>query len=70
MDRSKLVLEPPASLLCKLGSVAVHVKELLDPAGHHFDRVALTGLLEDPEVLEWLREADRLALLPKPRDSR
>ena len=61
------VLSPPASLLIKLGSIAVHVEELLAPGGHAFDRSAIEQLLADPEVVAWRVEADKLALLPKKR---
>lgn len=60
-------LTPGASLLCKLGSIAVHADELLSPLGHQYDRVALEGLLKDPEVVEWIAEMDRLVMLPKKR---
>ena len=60
-------LKPPASLLCKLGSIAVHVDEGLSAKGHEFDFVALKGLLEDPEVAEWLKQMDKLAFVPKKR---
>ena len=60
-------LHPPPSLLCKLGSVAVHVEEMLSPEGHHFDRIALTNLLHDPELRQWIEAMDRLAMIPKKR---
>jgi hypothetical protein len=55
---------PPISVLVKLGSIARHTDELLSPDGHEFDRATLQGLLRDPEVVEWMRQADALALLP------
>jgi hypothetical protein len=60
-------LKPSVSLLCKLGSVAVHVDELLSPGGHAFDREALKTLFADVELQEWLEEMDRMAMLPKKR---
>lgn len=63
-------LSPPATVLIKLGSIARHVEELLSPGGHDFDRHALDALLADPEVQEWMREADALALLPVARASK
>ncbi len=44
------LLEPDASLLCKLGSIVVHVEEMLAPGGHEFDRQALLSLLTNDEV--------------------
>lgn len=61
------VLHPAASLLVKLGSILVHAEELLSPDGHHFDRIALQQLMQDPEVAEWLKAMDAMAFLPKKR---
>lgn len=60
-------LQPTASLLCKLGSVAVHVQEFLSPGGHSFDKDAALSALSDPEVQQWLKAMDDLAFLPKMR---
>lgn len=48
-------LKPDLSLLCKLGSIAIHVEEMLSEKGHGFDRIALQGCLKDREVQEWLK---------------
>jgi len=48
-------LKPSISLLCKLGSIAVHVEELLSPKGHAHDKAALETLLEDNEVKTWIK---------------
>jgi hypothetical protein len=58
---------PPITVLVKLGSIAVHADEMLSPGGHDFDRVALQGLLADPEIVEWLAGMDRMAMVPKKR---
>lgn len=63
----KQPLKPEATLLCKLGSIVIHAEEMLSNKGHSFDVKALKGLLEDEEVQEWLKEMDRLVLLPKKR---
>lgn len=47
-------LRPPISLLCKLGSIAVHADELLSPCGHPFDKAVLLQLLQDSEVKSWI----------------
>lgn len=60
-------LQPSPSLLCKLGSIAVHVDEMLSPKGHFFDKKALDTLLSDTEVAEWLTAMDKMAMLPKKR---
>lgn len=62
-------LAPPVTVLVKLGSIAVHADEMLSPGGHDFDRVALHGLLSDPEVVEWLAGMDRMAMVPKKRSA-
>jgi hypothetical protein len=48
-------LQPPLSLLVKLGSIAVHVEELFSLTGHPFDKTALAQLLGDPDVKEWIK---------------
>jgi hypothetical protein len=48
------VLKPSPALLCKLGSIIVHVEEGSGVDGHPFDEIALRGLLDDPEVKQWL----------------
>lgn len=58
---------PSRSLLCKLGSILVHLDEHESAGGHAFDRVALDALRADPEVRSWMAEMDSLSLLPKKR---
>jgi hypothetical protein len=60
-------LLPSVSLLCRLGSIVVHVEELLSDDGHYFDRIELQQCLDDPEVKEWLVEMGKLALVPLKR---
>lgn len=52
------------SLEVKLGSVLVHVQELLSPEGHPVDRQALESLLSDPEVTAFQEALEAKALLP------
>ena len=47
-------LTPDLTTLCKLGSIVVHVEEMLS-TGHAFDRAALQSLLIDPEVQRWIK---------------
>lgn len=49
-------LKPSLSLLCKLGSVAVHVDEALSSKRHQLDIVAMKTVLYDPEVQKWIKE--------------
>jgi hypothetical protein len=56
---------PSLALLCKLGSVAVHVDEALSDDSHQYDWTAIHMLLDDPEVKQWI--IDMGALLPKKR---
>lgn len=60
-------LSPSPALLCKLGSIAVHVQEGRSQDGHPFDWTALDTLLADPEVVEWLAAMDGMAMIPKKR---
>lgn len=67
-DAAKMsMLAPPLTLLVKLGSIAVHVDEMLSSDGHQFDRVALQGLIADPEVIDWIAQMDTAAFVPKKR---
>lgn len=59
--------KPPLALLVKLGSIAIHAKELISPDGHQFDRIALETLLADRDVQLWLQDMDTAAMLPKMR---
>lgn len=60
-------LKPSATVLIKLGSIAVHTEEFLSPNGHEFDKAALNSLLTDSEIKAWLKAMDKLAFLPKKR---
>jgi hypothetical protein len=60
-------LNPSPALLCKLGSIVVHVEEMMSPKGHAFDRIALQKLLNDAEVKAWIWQMDEMAMLPAKR---
>ena len=66
-NQMKDPLKPALSLLVKLGSIAVHVDEMLSPKGHEFDRHALGSLLQDHEVTEWLASMEKSSFIPKKR---
>ena len=57
----------PASLLVKLGSIAVHADEFFSPSGHIFDGDAMKALLDDAEVKTWLLEMQKMGLVPVKR---
>jgi hypothetical protein len=61
------VLEPNAQLLIKLGSALVHAQEFLSPTGHPFDKAAFDGIMNDPDVCEWISGMTEMALLPVKR---
>jgi hypothetical protein len=61
------MLKPRAALLVKLGSIAVHADEFTSPDG--FDLTAMRGLLNDPEVIEWLAKMTAAAFVPVKRKS-
>jgi hypothetical protein len=61
------MLKPSVTLLVKLGSIAVHADEMLSADGHDFDRIALQGLIADPEVVAWIKQMDAAAMVPKKR---
>ena len=47
-------IKPTLSLLCKIGSILVHLEEMLSAKGHAFDKIAMEQLLNDPEVKAWM----------------
>lgn len=65
-------LKPSATLLIKLGSIAVHSEEHLEnfrvnPPAALFDEDTIKSLLSDPEVVEWRAAMDSMAFLPVKR---
>ncbi len=75
-------LAPATDVLIKLGSLAVHVEELIECAGGFeefegtllllsdaipFDVAAIRTILEDESFKAWRAEMSRLALLPVKR---
>jgi hypothetical protein len=61
--------QPPASLLCKLGSIIVQYEEMTSKHGHGFDKVAMDALIADAEVQDWIAEMQKLAMLPVKRNN-
>lgn len=58
----------PLSLAVKLGSLVVHVQELVPGASaSRFDAAAAKALADDPEVAAWLATLDPV-FLPARRD--
>lgn len=62
-------LAPSVPTLVKLGSIARHVEEILAPGAHEFDVHAVKGLLKDPDIQQWMKAADAMALLPVKRSA-
>ena len=60
-------LQPSPALLCKLGSIAVHADEMMSADGHDFDKIALQGLISDPEVADWIKQMNAMAMVPRKR---
>jgi hypothetical protein len=60
-------LSPSIALLVKLGSIAVHADEYLSPGGHRYDTIAISALLQDEDVQEWMKEMQKMAFLPVKR---
>jgi hypothetical protein len=54
-------------LAAKLGSLVVHVNEATSPHGHPFDVEACRQLVNDPEVVEWIKGLQEQALVPAMR---
>lgn len=49
-------LAPDLPLLMKLGSIVVHAEELISPKGHLVDRAAITALLANDDVKQWVKD--------------
>lgn len=62
------MLNPEASLLCKLSSIVVHTDEFLSDDGHYLDKAALQDLLVDEEVVKWINEMTKAGLAPVKRN--
>ena len=60
-------LKPNTKILSRLGSLFIHVEEGLAQGGHPFDMLAIGTIIDDPEVKQWIKEMDKLALIPKKR---
>lgn len=67
MAKNANPLNPPVSLLVKIGSIAVHAEEILSPNGHEFDRHALKTLFDDAEVKDWIAQMNAMTMLPVKR---
>lgn len=66
-EQRKNPLQPPPSLLAKVGSIVTHLDEADGTDSHPFDWVALRGLLADPEVIEWVAAMRAIAMVSVPR---
>ena len=60
-------LDPTATLLVKLGSIIVHMEEKASSKGHWMDQHALDTVRNDPEVIEWFEQMNKMAFLPVKR---
>lgn len=63
------IIHPPMAVLVALGSLAVHIEEYLSKDGHPNDKIAIQSLLAGAELRAFLRDMDRLAFLPKKRNT-
>jgi len=59
--------KPSATLLIKLGSAIVHLEEKQSSKGHWMDQHALDTVRNDPEVVEWFKQMNKMAFLPVKR---
>jgi len=49
----------------KLAAIVVHADELTSPGGHEFDAAALRALVQDPDVVRWIKSLGPLAPLKR-----
>ena len=61
------VLNPPPTVLIKLGSIIVHYEEWTSKTGHEFDKTTIDSLMEDINVKKWFEQMNEMALLPLKR---
>jgi len=60
-------LKPDTGLLCKLGSILVHVEEHGGETGVEIDMDTVRLLLNDEQVQVWLYGMNEMGLLPVKR---
>lgn len=58
---------PPIGLLCKLGSIVVHVDEATGDRPHEFDWTAIRALLADRDVQAWIEGMTKAGFMPVKR---
>ena len=70
IHRNNRLKKPTDSLLCKLGSLIVHLEEHAE-TGHPFDRTAYAAIRSDAEIEQWFADMAKLGLLPirRPTDN-
>lgn len=54
-DKCDDPLIPDLSVLCKVGSIIVHVEEFLSSDSHAHDLSAIKSLLADEDVRHWIK---------------
>jgi hypothetical protein len=55
------------TLQVKLGSIIIHIQEMLSGKGHEFDNIVILQLMNDSELLNWLNALETEGLLPLKR---
>jgi hypothetical protein len=61
------MFNPSPSLLVKLGSLIVHYQEWTSAGAHELDRSAIDTLEADKDVIDWLDDMSKAAMLPVKR---
>lgn len=60
-------LKPELTTLVKLGSLIVHYQEWTSPYGHPSDESAIRNLENDPQVIAWLEQMQKMTFIPLKR---
>lgn len=63
-------MKPSPQLLAKIGSAIAHAQECLGADGHHFDKLAFDGLINDSQVKDWMAQMRAIAMISEPRRKR
>lgn len=61
-------LKPSPQLLVKLGSLIVHYEEWTSKNGHALDKAAIDSIMSEEEVMQWFKQMNDNAFLPKKRN--
>jgi hypothetical protein len=69
VSKTDKTITPRQDVAIKVASALVHAQEFIGADGHPFDRHAFEALMNDPDVVAWMRRLNGMALLPRKRSN-